>query len=289
MAEPHLILKPRHTLVGKGLLPMILVFKSADDDVPVENLARLKKDHPLNNYSLDDLSIEFKRLTAESFKDVITLAGKGLNLKNGLQLMHKAILFPNLIGGPKGSSITTFDQVIEALKSVRALAGRPKLTPPSVLIAALEVLVECANKASHPEADFYSKALQACRQFENHDDISNLCLKLLGSSEDKNITANIAEWQKNARKNEKTDEKVESKGCNQMPIQSVSGPSAFPYPCPAFPYNPFPVGYGNPVGCGNGFPVNGPDVPPFSDSSMMRNPGFRPRFQRRTRGACFFL
>ena len=85
------------------------------------------------------------------------------------------------------------DKVTEALKSVRALAGRPKLTPPSVLIAALEFLVECANKASHPEADFFSKALQACRQFENHDDISNLCLKLFGSSEDKKISATIAE------------------------------------------------------------------------------------------------
>ncbi|CAG2234151.1 unnamed protein product [Mytilus edulis] len=111
------------------------------------------------------------------------------------------------------------DKVTEALKSVRALAGRPNLTPPSVLIAALGFLVECANKASHPEADFFSKALQACRQFENHDDISNLCLKLLGSSEDKKISATIAEWQRNARKNEKTDEKVDSKGCNQMPIQ----------------------------------------------------------------------
>ena len=77
------------------------------------------------------------------------------------------------------------DKVTEALKSVRTLTGRPNLTPPSVLIAALGFLVECANKASHPEADFFSKALQACRQFENHDDISNLCLKLLGSSEDK--------------------------------------------------------------------------------------------------------
>lgn len=104
MAEPHLILKPRHTLVGKGLLPMILDFKSTDDDVLVENMARLKQDHPLNNYSLDELSIEFKKLTAESFKDVLMLAGKDVNLENGLQLMHQAILYANLIGGPKGSS-----------------------------------------------------------------------------------------------------------------------------------------------------------------------------------------
>ena len=104
MAEPHLILKPRHTLVGKGLLPMILDFKSTDDDVLVENMARLKQDHPLNNYSLDELSIEFKKLTAESFKDVLMQAGKDVNLENGLQLMHQAILYANLIGGPKGSS-----------------------------------------------------------------------------------------------------------------------------------------------------------------------------------------
>ncbi|VDI53922.1 Hypothetical predicted protein [Mytilus galloprovincialis] len=170
-------------------------------------MARLKQDHPLNNYSLDELSIEFKKLTAESFKDVLMLAGKDVNLENGLQLMHQAILYANLIGGPKGASTSAAsaasttrpatpmagdqgpqiqntpgsiststktssdlegrlrkmensfdnlrnqqisDKVTEALKSVRALAGRPNLTPPSVLIAALGFLVECANKASHP-------------------------------------------------------------------------------------------------------------------------------------------
>jgi len=75
------------------------------------------------------------------------------------------------------------EKVSEVLKHVITLAGRPKLTSASVLISAMEVLVEYAHKAGHPDMEFYSKALQACRQFEGHDDIiCNLCLKLLGSS-----------------------------------------------------------------------------------------------------------
>ena len=103
----HLVLKPRHTLIGKGLLPMILEFKSFSADIGVADLARLKKDHALENYSLDELATEFKKLTGEELKDVMTLSGKDLNLDNAQQLMHKAILFANLIGGSKGSTLTT--------------------------------------------------------------------------------------------------------------------------------------------------------------------------------------
>jgi len=105
----HLVLKPRHTLIGKGLLPMILEFKSSTADIGVADLARLKKDHALENYSLDELATEFKKLTGEleELKDVMILSGKDLNLDNAQQLMHKAILFANLIGGPKGSALTT--------------------------------------------------------------------------------------------------------------------------------------------------------------------------------------
>lgn len=77
------------------------------------------------------------------------------------------------------------DRVEEALKNVRVLAGRPKLTSPSVLLASLEVLVENAAKAGHNETAYFTKALQTCRQYEDNVDMCSLCLKLLGSSEDK--------------------------------------------------------------------------------------------------------
>ena len=110
MTEAHLILKPRHTLVGKGLLPMVLEFKSAESNVAVTDLARLKKDHHLNNYSLEELAMEFRKLTGEALKDVLSLAAKDINLENAQQLVHQSILFANLIGGPKGSALAVPDQ-----------------------------------------------------------------------------------------------------------------------------------------------------------------------------------
>ena len=68
MTEQHLLLKPRHTLVGKGLLPMIIGYKNLSNDIPVTDLGRLKKDHPLNNYSLDEIATEFNKITGKVSK-----------------------------------------------------------------------------------------------------------------------------------------------------------------------------------------------------------------------------
>ncbi|KAJ8309737.1 hypothetical protein KUTeg_011602 [Tegillarca granosa] len=84
--------------------------------------------------------------------------------------------------------------VSERNKNVRVLASRPKLTNSGVLFAALEVLVDCAVKAGHAESEHYTKALQTCRQYEDHDDLCSLCLKLVGSSEDKKISSIIVDW-----------------------------------------------------------------------------------------------
>lgn len=176
------------------------------------------------------------------------------------------------------------EKVAEALKNVRAMAGRPKLTPASVLIAAMEVLVESALKANHPETDFYNKALQACKQFETHDDICGLCLKLLGSSEDKKISATIADWQKSCKRENREDLKPDGKVCN--PGVGVFGQQYFPYPCPPYPFS-------GPVGVPH---FNGPTVQhslfqgfPFNGQSFQPQ-GYRPRFSRKSvgRGACFF-
>lgn len=56
------------------------------------------------------------------------------------------------------------------------LASRKKLVSPGVLIAALEVLVDNASAGGHPDKDFFQKALIACRQHEEHQDLCSLCL-----------------------------------------------------------------------------------------------------------------
>ncbi|CAC5426858.1 unnamed protein product [Mytilus coruscus] len=88
------------------------------------------------------------------------------------------------------------ERVEDALKNLRVLADKPKITSPSLLLASMEVQVECVLKAGHIDTDFFCKALQACRQYETNPDICSLCLKLLGSNDDKKISAAIAEWVK---------------------------------------------------------------------------------------------
>ena len=74
-------------------------------------------------------------------------------------------------------------EVREALKQISTLAARPNLTSPSVLIAAVESLADVATRTSNSDAEYYAKALQACRRYENSD-IWGLCQRLFGSSED---------------------------------------------------------------------------------------------------------
>lgn len=76
-------------------------------------------------------------------------------------------------------------QVDEALATVRTLASRPKLTSPNVLMAAIEHLVEIANKTNYKDAVLFSKSLSICKKYEENDDFCGLVLKLYGSQEDK--------------------------------------------------------------------------------------------------------
>lgn len=87
-------------------------------------------------------------------------------------------------------------KVDDAIRQVRLLAARLKLTPSHVLIASLEMLVDVAKCEGHKDAEFFNKALQACRRFEESEDVCGLCLKLIGSSEDRKISTAIAEWVK---------------------------------------------------------------------------------------------
>lgn len=58
-----------------------------------------------------------------------------------------------------------------ALKNISILASRPKLTAPTVMLAAVESLVDIVISSGHKEADYYANALQTCWKFENNPDI----------------------------------------------------------------------------------------------------------------------
>lgn len=78
--------------------------------------------------------------------------------------------------------------VDDALSSVSSLASRPSLTSYNVSVAAIETLIEVANKANHKDASLFSKSCAICKRYEDNED---LVLKLFGTLEDKKIAADV--------------------------------------------------------------------------------------------------
>ncbi|XP_069134794.1 uncharacterized protein [Argopecten irradians] len=252
------VLKARHSLVGKNLLPLALRLKEYDmEHIDIPNLARLKRDHQLDKYALSELEAEFQNLTGESLRTITSLAGRETSKAVAMILMHIAIHLANEIGAPRATALTPILdtgthsmkqvspspptgvgsgdtgneegtarqesvegrmkaveetsaglrkdrhelQVTDALRQISILAGRPRLTTPAVLIAAVESLVDIATRTACPELDYYCKALQACRRFESSSDLCGLCQKLFGSKEDKRISSAVAEWSKHQKYN----------------------------------------------------------------------------------------
>jgi hypothetical protein len=93
------ILKPRHSLQGKNLLPLVLRLRGVEG---VVDLARLKRGYPLEDYSLEELATEFLGLTGEAVDDILGLAGKDRSVENLRLLVHFTILQANISGAPRG-------------------------------------------------------------------------------------------------------------------------------------------------------------------------------------------
>ena len=85
-----IVLKEKHSLVGRGVLPIVLELKAATPSEPP--FARLKKDHPLEKYKLEELIQEFRKLSGEELPNVLNLAGLPVNLENAIQAVHLAII-----------------------------------------------------------------------------------------------------------------------------------------------------------------------------------------------------
>lgn len=91
-----LVLKPKHSLLGKSLLPVIMELKSNQPGMQIDTFARLKKDHPLEKYSLEELIIQ-SLLIILSQEESVDLVRK---------IMHFSILHANNVGAPKGQVLT---------------------------------------------------------------------------------------------------------------------------------------------------------------------------------------
>lgn len=165
--------------------------------------------------------------------------------------------------------------VDDALRNVRTLAARPKLVSPGVLIAALEALVDSACVGNHPDQDFFKKSLIACRQYEEHPDLCALCLKLLGSSDDRKIASSVAEWMKSCSKKDSMKERdcreEKEKSVNFVPYSPLA-PQGYPLYSP--PFLPF------------GSPVAPPPGPGYFGNANKYTGG--QKTPNKKKGPCFY-
>lgn len=98
------VLKQKHSLQGKSLLSLILEVKA--DQSERDTLARLKKDHPLERYSLEELKSEFNKLTGETIQSLVMIIGQEEILDLVRRIMNFSILHANNVGAPKGQPLT---------------------------------------------------------------------------------------------------------------------------------------------------------------------------------------
>ncbi|KAK3107249.1 hypothetical protein FSP39_010260 [Pinctada imbricata] len=100
------VLKKRHFLHGKNLLPLIMRFKEADiEDIEVDSLARLKEEHRLERYTMEELEGEFYSLCGEKVEDFYQLAGKSRSKESSMVLLNMAIHLANEIGAPRDAPL----------------------------------------------------------------------------------------------------------------------------------------------------------------------------------------
>ncbi|XP_069134615.1 uncharacterized protein [Argopecten irradians] len=109
------VLKPKHNLNDRNILPLVLEIKTTRSDDITDSAAtsRLKRDHSLMDYSEEEISREFKKLTGQDVETVLSLAGKDTSPTSPTHIryaLHLAIILANSIGAPKGAVLQTSQQ-----------------------------------------------------------------------------------------------------------------------------------------------------------------------------------
>ena len=96
------VLKPKFSLKGKNLLPIASRVRASMDG-SITDFARLRKDHPLTRYTVEELVEEYERLFGEDVGDTCLLTGLDTSIEDNMRLvMHCAIVHANAVGAPKG-------------------------------------------------------------------------------------------------------------------------------------------------------------------------------------------
>lgn len=84
MKNTAVVLKEKHSLIGRGILPVVMKLKVGHPPSPP--IAKLIE------HKLEELIQELKRLTGEELTNVLTLAGGPTSSENEIFALHLAII-----------------------------------------------------------------------------------------------------------------------------------------------------------------------------------------------------
>jgi len=101
------VLRKDHSLVGRDNFPIIKAIRAFKGTLP-DTLARLKKDHPLDAYSAEELVTHSEGLLGREVAELLDVAGvigaedpKAVPKEVLLMLLHTTILEANSRGQPR--------------------------------------------------------------------------------------------------------------------------------------------------------------------------------------------
>lgn len=102
---PPTVLRKRHSLVGKDLIPLAKKFKNVAD--APSQYARLKMNLTLESMEESELQRKYREITGGSEKDMFELADRSYDEENFRRLLHLTICYANEVGHPVGQELVS--------------------------------------------------------------------------------------------------------------------------------------------------------------------------------------
>ncbi|XP_064639411.1 uncharacterized protein LOC135494971 [Lineus longissimus] len=98
------LLKRRHSLKDRDLLPLIRRFRDFGSDLP-NQFAQVSMEDKTSDLSVERISQTFHELTATPAEEIFDLAGREPSGSNFRLFLHLAIIYANEIGQPRGQEL----------------------------------------------------------------------------------------------------------------------------------------------------------------------------------------
>lgn len=105
------VLKKKHSLRDKNLLPLVKKLRSGKPDSPSQ-LARMTKDSITENLDFEEVNNHVESLTGESVGEILMMAGRDDHSADEARwALHCVILYCNEFGQPNGQPLIPSEPV----------------------------------------------------------------------------------------------------------------------------------------------------------------------------------